>query len=410
MFTIISLKMIVSFHHIFFLKKEKRYIDGPFPIYLRITVAGKRAELSTGIKANENLWIPKVGRLDESSKKAKKFNAYLSNLEHQLYETYYETVRQNQAITAIVLKHKLIGVEDNPRMLVSIFQKHNDRIASLVPKEYAAGTLERYRTSLSHTVEFMEWRYKVSDIDICRIDYEFVSDYDFFLRSVRKCSNNTTVKYLKIFRKIIRICLANGWIEKDPFARYEARLKEVEKIYLLEEEIRAIMGKNFATDRLNQVKDIFLFSCFTGLGYADVSKVSLQNIVTGVDGQKWLFINRTKTDIPSHVPLLPAALAILDKYGEHYCRIVQNRLLPVLSNQKMNSYLKEIADVCGIRKELTFHAARHTFATTVTLNNDVPIESVSKMLGHKNISTTQHYAKLLDKKVGKDMQGLRNKF
>ena len=402
--------MIVSFHHIYFLKKEKRCAGGPFPIYLRITVAGKRAELSTSIKADDRLWIPKVGRLNGCGKNVRETNAYLSHLEHQLYKAYYGLVRQNRTITAVALKHMVMGIEDSPRMLVSIFQKHNNRIASLVSKGYAAGTLERYKTSLSHTVEFMEWKYKVSDIDIRCIDYEFVSDYDFFLRSVRKCSNNTTVKYLKNFRKIIRICLANGWLEKDPFARYEARLKEVEKIYLLEEEIRAIMEKNFATDRLNQVKDIFLFSCFTGLAYADVCKINLQSITTGVDGQKWLFVTRTKTGVSVHVPLLPAALAIMEKYKNHCCRTNQNRLLPVLSNQKTNSYLKEIADICGIRKELTFHAARHTFATTVTLNNNVPIETVSKMLGHKTVRATQHYAKLLDKKVSQDMQRLYRKF
>jgi site-specific recombinase XerD len=162
--------------------------------------------------------------------------------------------------------------------------------------------------------------------------------------------------------------------------------------------------------RINQVKDIFLFSCFTGLAYSDVKKMSYENIATGIDGEKWLFINRTKTDTASRVPLLPTALDILDKYKDHPQCINKQKLLPVLSNQKMNAYLKEIADLCEINKELTFHIARHTFATTVTLNNDVPIESVSKMLGHKNIRTTQHYAKLLDKKVSNDMQTLRDKF
>lgn len=214
----------------------------------------------------------------------------------------------------------------------------------------------------------------------------------------------------KNFKKIIRICIANGWLDKDPFVKYKAKLKEVERAFLSEEELQTILDKEFAKERLNQVKDIFLFSCFTGLAYSDVKKMSYENIATGIDGEKWLFINRTKTDTTSRVPLLPTALAVLDKYKEHPICRNQKKLLPVLSNQKMNSYLKEIADVCEIPKELTFHIARHTFATTVTLNNDVPIESVSKMLGHKNIRTTQHYAKLLDKKVSNDMQALRNKF
>jgi len=170
------------------------------------------------------------------------------------------------------------------------------------------------------------------------------------------------------------------------------------------------LEKTFAIERLNQVKDIFIFSCFTGLAYSDVKKMNYKNIVTGIDGKKWLFINRTKTDTASSVPLLPVALVILDKYKEHPLCRSQKKLLPVLSNQKMNSYLKEIADVCKIEKGLTFHTARHTFATTVTLNNDVPIESVSKMLGHKNICTTQHYAKVSDRKIGRDMKFLYTKF
>jgi len=171
-----------------------------------------------------------------------------------------------------------------------------------------------------------------------------------------------------------------------------------------------MFNKVFATDRLNQVKDIFLFSCFTGLAYSDVKKLSRKNIGIGVDGERWIFINRTKTDTRSNIPLLPIAKALLEKYENHPQAINQEKLLPILSNQKMNSYLKEIADVCEINKELTFHIARHTFATTVTLSNGVPIESVSKMLGHKNLKTTQHYAKILDLKVSDDMKILREKF
>jgi len=185
---------------------------------------------------------------------------------------------------------------------------------------------------------------------------------------------------------------------------------EVERAFLSQDEIETMFNKEFATERLNQVKDIFLFSCFTGLAYADVKKLKRTNIALGVDGERWIFINRTKTDTRSNIPLLPISSAILDKYRNHPQAVNQERLLPILSNQKMNSYLKEIADLCGIHKELTFHIARHTFATTVTLTNGVPIESVSKMLGHKNLHTTQHYAKILDLKVSDDMKALKEKF
>ena len=402
--------MIKAFHHIFFLKKPKGYEKGPIPIYLRITVAGKRAEISIKRKVEPTKWNSDAGRMKGSTEIVKKFNAYLILLESKLYDTHYTLIRENEITTAEALKNKYTGATDRQRMLIPIFQKHNDEVFALVPKEFSTGTLERYKTSLSHTVEFMKWKYKMTDIDIRNINHEFITDYDFFLRSVRKCANNTTIKYIKNFRKIILICIANGWLEKDPFVRYKARLKAVERVFLCEEELRAVMQKEFTIARLNQVKDIFMFSCLTGLAYSDVKKINRKNIITGIDGKKWLFINRTKTGNFSSIPLLPTALEILDKYEEHSICKSQNKLLPVLSNQKTNSYLKEIADICGIQKQLTFHTARHTFATTVTLNNDVPIESVSKMLGHKTIQATQHYARLSDKKLSRDMQILYSKY
>jgi site-specific recombinase XerD len=278
----------------------------------------------------------------------------------------------------------------------------------LLGKEYPLGTFEHYNTSLKHTVEFLEWKYKVSDINIKQIDHAFIMEYEFFLRSVRNCTNNTALKYIKKFSKIIKICLANHWLYRTPFSNY--KVKEVERVYLSEDEIETVINKDFKTERLSLVRDIFLFSCFTGLAYIDVKNLTKSHISLGIDGEKWIFTHRQKTETASKIPILPVTQMIIDKYENHPECCNQDKLLPILSNQKMNSYLKEIAGVCGIDKELTFHIARHTFATTVTLTNGVPIESVSKMLGHKNLRTTQHYAKVLDKKVGEDMKILRDKF
>jgi integrase len=203
--------------------------------------------------------------------------------------------------------------------------------------------------------------------------------------------------------------MANGWISSSPFVNYKGKMKEVERAYLSQVELEAIIEKDFNNARLNLVKDIFVFSCYTGLAYIDVQKLTPSHIVIGIDGEKWIYTHRQKTDTRSNIPLLPVPLQIIEKYREHDNCINRNCLLPILSNQKMNAYLKEIADVCNINKELTFHIARHTFATTVTLSNGVPIESVSKMLGHSSIKQTQHYAKVLDKKVSNDMLMLRSK-
>ena len=256
----------------------------------------------------------------------------------------------------------------------------------------------------------MIWKYNITDIDITKIDHAFVTDYEFYLRTVRNCANNTAVKYLKNFNKIIKICLANHWLDKNPFANYKSKVKEVDRVYLTEEEIQQIINKDFGIDRLSVVRDIFLFSCFTGLAYIDVKNLTTSHISIGIDGEKWIFTHRQKTESASKIPILPVTQMIIDKYANHPQAGNQDKLLPILSNQKMNAYLKEIAGVCNINKELTFHIARHTFATTVTLTNGVPIESVSKMLGHKNLRTTQHYAKVLDKKVSEDMKILKEKF
>ena len=202
----------------------------------------------------------------------------------------------------------------------------------------------------------------------------------------------------------------NGWLSRDPFAGFSMAKKEVERHALSNEELESLGNKKYSMERLNQVRDIFLFSCYTGLADADVQKLKRSEIGNGVDGGKWIFANRQKTKSLSRIPLLPRALKILDHYADHPQCLLTDKVLPVLSNQKMNSYLKEIADLSGIRKNLTYHIARHTFATTITLSNGVPMETVSKMLGHKNLRTTQHYAKILDQKISQDMSGLMEKF
>lgn len=396
-----------TFNLLFFVKKNKIRTNGTAPIYLRITIDGKAAEIAAKRYIDPKKWDNKSQKAVGNSQEAKTLNSYLKTLEQKVYDFHYLMLKEEDFVTAESLKSKLLGTDVTTRMLIPIFQEHNDKVEALVGQDFAPGTLERYKTSLKHTQEFLNWKYKVSDIDITKIDHVFIMDYDFWLRSVRKCANNTAVKYIKNFKKIIRLCMANGWLSKDPFLGYKAKLKVVERPYLAKEKIQAVYEKEFASDRLSQVRDIFLFSCYTGLAYVDVKQLSKSNINTGIDGNQWIFTRRQKTDTSTRVPLLPLAQELVLKYENHPQCVNSDVLFPVLSNQKMNSYLKEIASVCGINKDLTFHIARHTFATTVTLSNGVPIESVSKMLGHTNIKTTQHYAKILDKKVSYDMVNLK---
>jgi site-specific recombinase XerD len=280
----------------------------------------------------------------------------------------------------------------------------------LVGKEFSINTYKKYETALSHTKEFLKYQYKLNDISIKQVDIAFINDFDFYLRNTKNCNNNSTIKYIRNFGKIVKQCYVNGWIEKDPFLNYKGKVKEIERTYLSENEIESLINKEFRIKRLELVRDMFVFSCFTGLAYIDVYNLTKSNIIIGIDGEKWISTHRQKTESASKIPILPVTQMIIDKYKNHPQSNNGERLLPILSNQKMNAYLKELADICEIDKELTFHIARHTFATTVTLTNGVPIESVSKMLGHKNLRTTQHYAKVLDRKVSEDMKILKDKF
>jgi len=402
------MKTKITLH--FYAKSTKSNSAGQFPIYVRLTVDGKRLEFSSKKFIDPSKWSAELTKMKGKSEDARSINEYLDLIKSKVYTIQMDLIHRNENITIEVFKNILNGTQVRQRFLIPIFQEHNNKIKELLGTEYAPGTLERYETSLKHTKNFLIWKYNISDIDISKIDHAFITDYEFYLRSVRKCANNTAVKYIKNFNKIIKLCLANDWLDKNPFSNYKSKVKEVERVYLSEEEIQNIINKDFKTERLSLVRDIFLFSCFTGLAYIDVKNLTKSHISIGIDGDKWIFTHRQKTETASKIPVLPVTQMIIDKYENHPHAINEERLLPILSNQKMNAYLKEIAAVCEIEKELTFHIARHTFATTITLTNGVPIESVSKMLGHKNLRTTQHYAKVLDKKVSEDMKILRDKF
>ena len=395
---------------LFYLKRAKANAQGLAPIFQRITINGRRLDNSTGKFVDPSKWHPEMSKMRGNSEEARLINGHLDNLRTKILIAEKELNKKDIPVNLETLKNMLLGTKERQRLLVPIFEEHNNKIKELLGIEYAPGTYERYQTSLKHTKDFLNWKYSISDIDITKIDHAFITDYEFYLRSVRKCANNTAVKYIKNFNKIIKLCLANDWLEKNPFANYKSKVKEVERVYLSEGEIQNIINKDFKTERLSLVRDIFLFSCFTGLAYIDVKNLTKSHISIGIDGDKWIFTHRQKTESASKIPVLPVTQMIIDKYADHPQAINEEKLLPILSNQKMNAYLKEIAAVCEIEKELTFHIARHTFATTVTLTNGVPIESVSKMLGHKNLRTTQHYAKVLDKKVSEDMKILRAKF
>jgi site-specific recombinase XerD len=398
-----------TFSILFYFKSGKTSAKGTLPIYMRITIDGQRVELSTKREWTPGRWSAVAGRATGTKEDAKAINAYLDTLQVKVHEIHRSLINDEQQISAQKIKEKLLGVSERPKMILEIFEEHNKQLEQLVGNGYAPLTLKRYRTALRHAREFIKYKYRLKDLDISKLNYEFISEYDFYLKSVRKCGHNSTIKYLRNFKKIVLLCVKKGWLNKDPFYGFKLANKEVVRDFLTQQELDTMANKEFAAVRLTIVRDIFLFSCYTGLAYVDVRKLKRSEIGIGMDGEKWIFTSRQKTEVPSRVPLLPVCLDIIKRYEDHQQCVIRNTVLPVWSNQKMNEYLKEIADVCGINKRLTYHIARHTFATTVTLNNGVPIETVARMLGHKSLRTTQHYAKILDKKVSEDMQILKDK-
>ncbi|RFZ85272.1 site-specific integrase [Mucilaginibacter terrenus] len=391
------------------LKKPKFHKgNDPYQIYLRITVDGISIEISAKRTWDPVRWSSRSGRAAGSKEDAKSLNLFLDLLTNKVHEARRTLIDANKEVTSLAIKNCLLGVDDN-KCIIKEFNAHNQQIEALVPSEYSPGTLDLFERTLLHAQRFIKWKYNLDDLEIKKLDYDFISQFSFYLKSERKCQHNTTIKYLTYFKKIVLLCVKRRWLKQDPFSEFSLAKRYVPRPYLTENELHTIAEKTFSTERLSVVRDIFLFSCYTGLAYADVQKLKRTEIIIGFDGEEWIDTIRQKTDSTSKIPLLPLAQAMIRKYVNHPVCQIKGTVLPILSNQKMNAYLKEIADTCSIDKNLTFHIARHTFATTVTLSNGVPIESVSKMLGHQNLKQTQHYAKILDVKVSEDMMLLKRK-
>ena len=398
-----------SFGLFFFLKKPKNEKGNLRYVYLRITVDGVSRDLAVKRQWDCQRWNASAGRATGTKEDTKTLNSYLDVMYNKVFQAKKALIDADKILTADSIKRELTGQGDEQRLILAAFKHHNEQMKALVGQEFAPSTLMRYKTAYDHTAAFIKWKYQTDDIAVKDLDYEFVSQFSFWLKSVRKCGHNATMKYLGNFKKIVIECIKKGWILKDPFAGFKTSRKEVIRVALSREELSSIANKVFETDRLNHVRDIFLFSCYTGLAYIDVCKLRRTDITTGIDGGQWIMSTRQKTESATRLPLLPPALRIMAKYEDDPKCCIKGLVLPVLTNQKMNSYLKEIADGCRINKNLTFHIARHTFATTVTLSNGVPIETVSKMLGHKSLKQTQHYAKIVDLKISEDMNLLKAK-
>ena len=394
----------------FHIKKNKLNKKGLTPVIMRVTMNKKRSEINIGRNVEPDKWNAKSQKMMGRSVEANDLNDYIELMRKKAKDVQKSFVEKSETITISKFVRRFKGEEkEKTKMVLEVYKEHNEQMDRLSGKNISTSTAKRYWTCYNHVEQFINEVYKSEDFRLKDIDHQFITRFEYFLKTKRECNHNSALKYVNNFKKIIRIALANQWMDRDPFYNYKVQFEAVEREYLNAEEVQKLIDKDLHFDRLKLVRDMFVFSCYTGLAYADVKKLSREDITTGIDGGKWIRIKRTKTKTLSSIPLLPIAEEIIIKYQDHPEVKKSDYILPVLSNQKSNAFLKEIAMMCGIKKPLTTHLARHTFATTITLTNGVPIESVSKMLGHKDLRTTQHYAKIVDRKISDDMLELRER-
>ena len=384
---------------LFIIKKAKLLKNGEAPICMRITVNKRVAEVMIKRSIPVDLWNQKKECSKGKDRVATELNYYINTVRAKVLQIHRELEIDNKPITADTIKDCFYGRDKVQRSLLEVYAEHNEKCRALIGKEYTESTVTKFDTSINRLKEYIRSCYHCDDIMLAELDGQFIRDFDFWLKTEKHCQNNSALKHLKNLKKVVRIALANDWIKKDPFYGIHFKQEEVNVEFLSREELDILMNKEFAIKRLEQVRDIFIFCCFTALAFVDVQQLSREHLIKDNNGALWIRKARQKTNQMCNIPVLSIPQRILRKYEDNVECIKKGVLLPVISNQRMNAYLKEIADVCGIAKRLTTHVARHTAATVVFLANDVSMENVSKILGHSNIRTTQHYARILDSSI-----------
>ena len=400
--------MKATFKVTFLLQKGKVKSDGKAPIVTRIIVNGEMAHFSTQQSVDPTRWDTKANRTYGLTQDDKTINAVLDEIKSSLFRHYYDMQAKGESISALKLKNKLCSTEEKPiKSTMDLFDKFITEYAELVKaRGYGKEALIRYKICKNRVQEFLKDEMHANDISIDTINKRLLDKFYLWNRKTYKIGNNTAIHFMHKFSTVYKMAWDYGWVTGNPFHMLNLRKDRTERAYLTIDELERLANREFTSERLERMRDIFLFCCYTGLSYIDVKTLTTDNLVRKNDGKLWIVTKRTKTEVPVNVPLLEIPLRLIKKYEPLR---KGNLVFPVYSNQKSNDYLKEIAALCGINKDVTFHVARHTFATTVTLENGVPVESVSKMLGHTNIQTTQIYARITERKINQDMDVLSKK-
>lgn len=391
---------------LFVISNNRLRKDGLAPIKCRLTYNKKRKEFSTGIFINPKIWDSSHQEVKPPNEQNNIINSQLSLIKTKINQVflYLQVNAIDFSVDDIYRKYK-----GEPTIreygVVEVYNEYLIRIEKLIGKEIQLVTYKKYKESLVHLKAFIKSKFKQKDILIIDLKYSFITDFEYFLKTEQSLQLSTLNKAIQRFRKVISFAISQDYLSKDIFYGYKAKRQKKEVLFLTSEQLKALELRDFEITRLQQIKDMFVFCCYTGLGFKEMMNLKYSDIIKRFDDNEWLSINRNKTSRTYYVPLLPLAKSIIKKY--------QNKtefVFPRMSNPKFNAYLKEIADVVGIKINLTHHLARKTFATTVLLYNDVPMEIVSELLGHSKLSTTQeHYAKVVQKKISDQIINLNKK-
>lgn len=397
---------------LFHLRYDNLNPDGKATICVRLTVTGfPREGFSLGYKVDPSKFNKEAGIITGKSAEAIEVNRYLQQVKSELIRHYNQLKALDPVVTATMIKNSYNGINREKRTLLELVDFHNEKFQQKVDKEKRkASTMKKWRSTKDKLSTFIASVFKAKDIPLGKIDYAFAEDFFDYLTLTDGLRDNSAMKYIKNTKQLMKLAVRRKWINANPIEDFVCSYINPERDILTVDELRTMYSKEFSIPRLEEARDAYLFMALTGFAYKDVLLLTRDHLVKFFDGEDWIVKNREKTWCRENVPLLPVAKEILKKYENHPCCVANNVLLPIKSNQRFNGYLKEIADICGINKNLTTHTARHTFATTVTLANGVPLETVSAMLGHKSIRTTQIYAKIVASKVSQDMKSLKASF
>ncbi len=399
-----------TFSVLFIIRKSKLLKNGEAPISMRITVNGQIAEIAIKRSVPVASWNQAKECSNAKDHVARELNHYLETVRARIYQIQRQLEIDGKSITANGIRDSYFGRNVENKTLVDVYKEHNQKCHALVGIDFTLSTAQKFDTSLLRLREYIRHQYGKDDILLTDVDGQFIRNFDFYLKTEHKCQQNSAIKHLKNLKKVIRIAIGNDWIKKDPFIGIQFKHEETHIEFLSKEELETVMNKEFAVSRLELVRDIFVFCCFTGLAFIDVKELKPEHLTSDNSGTIWIRKPRQKTGNMCNIPVLAVARNILNKYADHPECVNKSVLLPVISNQNMNAYLKEIADLCGIKKSLSTHVARYTCATVVMLANNVSIENVAKILGHSNTKMTQHYAKVLDSSILRDMDNVEQCF